>query len=101
MTNKTKEIKTYNCTTAKITAERGNIPKADIMQMADDYSYQMRQIKRQMHTSYWLLHNSMSEQEFTSTNEQIEALEKLGQFAIALKAVNDAHVAIVSAHCFS
>jgi hypothetical protein len=92
--------KTYNCSQAKITAERGNTMKADIMEVGNNYTDNLRVIREQLRSDYWALHTKITEENFSHFGEQSEALEKLGQLAIAMKRVDEAYGAMNSVRCW-
>jgi len=92
--------KTYNCSQARITADKGETMKADIMEIGHEYAEGLQRMREQMLSDYWRLHKEVSETAFKYSGEQIAALEKLGQLGIALKKIDAAHSAVVSVKCW-
>ena len=96
----TTENKTYTSITAKVTAEKGNTFEADIMQVADDHAEAIMKRIDDLKQQYWKLHDEITETSFPSSWEQTDALAKLGQLAIAIKALREAYSKMNSVRCF-
>ena len=90
----------YTSTTAQVIANQGNTFQADIMQVADNHANSIMKKIDELKSEYWTLHQEVMDQSFPSSWEQAEALEKLGQLAIAMKALRQAYSAMNSVRCF-
>jgi hypothetical protein len=90
----------YSCTTAQITADRGEVFKADIMQVGENYVDKMQVIREEMRADYWKLHNDIGNHVFSPGGEQTAAVAKLGQLGMALQALESAYSAINSVRCW-
>ena len=91
--------KTYHSSTASVIASRGNELKADIMEAASKRTNQLSNLCEQVTVEYWDLHNKITDTDFASSSDSIDALEKLGQLAIALKALDEAYSAMSRVGC--
>ena len=94
------DTSTYTCSQAKIIAERGNTMQADIMQAGDTLAERLFNMRDEQRQQYWLLHGKIASHGFSPGSDQIDAVAKLGQLAMALKALDAAYSAANSVRCW-
>ena len=95
------QLKVYTSSTAKITAENGEDFKADIMQTGEDFTEKLHDIRDSLRSNYWKLHDNIGKHSFQIIGDQIGAAAKLGELALALRAVEKAYSACSTVRCFT
>ena len=91
----------YKNLAAKVTADRGNVQAARIMEQArtclDDLNYSVRGLEH----FYWQEHNKLAQVTFNNQEDSIDAAAKLGELAQALQALKHAQTLMTRVTCFT
>ena len=93
--------KKYGCTQAAIIADKGNVMQADIMQAGEDMAETLLVMRDEVRGKYWDLHKKIGETRFDGFHEQAKACAKLGELALAMKALDKAYSAANTVRCFT
>lgn len=78
----------------------GNPIFNEVSGVCSDYANEMLKVRDDLTKAYWEQHKLLGETSFSDAQEQIEAMDRLGRLAAAIKAVKAAHAALNNGRCW-